>query len=159
MNAYEVMANINRMLAENDKHNEGIKPWNRMNLKWKIDKVYDDLGIFDWWNEELSVSQLKQMKNFLQAAIKRGYDQYVCFKVGAKYCSHGMWAYNRPSTDGYSPDEGGCLYHSFRSGDNYWDVQFDDGRTWAHDLDVEETKGKEDFTLREVDALLAKYNN
>ena len=88
---------------------------------FKISAVFDELSIFDWWNDTLSINQLKQMRTFLQQAIKLGFTGYVCFKVGASGCSHGMWAHKSESTDGYSPD-GDCLFHSFRSGDNYFDM-------------------------------------
>lgn len=92
----------------------------------RIVKVCDELSIFDWWNENLSLSQLKAMRSFLKQAIKMGYDGYVCFKVGAAYCSSGMWAYKALSTDGYSP-KGEFVYRSFYSGKNYWDAQLADG--------------------------------
>lgn len=158
-NANEILKNVNACIAELEEANRtGGCNWDRMSYKgwttnnkvFRIDAVYDELSIFDWWNETLSMSQLKQMQNFLTTAIKLGYTGYVCFKVGAKYCSHGMWAHKNESTDGYSPD-GACLYHSFRSGDNYYDVKFDNGN-WAHDLNED----KSDFTLKEVKAMLAQ---
>jgi len=140
MKAYEVLKNVNTMIesAEAYKAHYG---WAK---RWQIGHVCEDLGIFDWWNEWLSVSQLKQMKKFLEVAIERGFDGYVCFKVGAAGCSHGMWANECDSTDGYSPKEGACLYHSFRSGDNYYDLRRRDG-SWVH----------EDMKLKDVDAELA----
>ena len=98
----------------------------------KISKVYNELGIFDWWNETLSISQMKQMRSFLKTAIDFGYTGYACFKVGAAGCSHGMWAYKEESEDGYSPNYGGCIFHSFRSGDNYYSICNDDG-IWMRD--------------------------
>lgn len=84
-----------------------------------IRMVYDRLSIFDWWSETLSNAKLKQMRSFLKAAIARGYTGYVCFKVGASGCANGMWAYKKPSTDGYSPD-GEALYRSFSPDYTYW---------------------------------------
>ena len=81
--------------------------------------VCGELSIFDWWNDYLSLSQLKDMRRFLREAIKLGYTGYVCFTVGAKDCSNGMWAYKEESKDGFSPD-GEALYKSFVSGSNYW---------------------------------------
>ncbi len=138
MRANEVLENVNKMIEAGS---------NRKGMKWKIGDVYDELGIFDWWNEYLSVSQLKQMKKFLETAIGLGYTGYVCFKVGAKYCSHGMWAYKADSRNGYSPD-GACLHHSFRNGDNYWDVCLDDGK-WVG------TSDHYKLTLKEVKAAIA----
>ena len=112
MNANEVLHNVEDYI---------VKAQSIPNYKFRIDDVFEDLGIFDWWHDYLSVSQLKQMQSFLKTAIKLGYDGYVCFKVGASGCAHGMWAHKNESTTGYSPD-GECLYHSFRNGDNYWDA-------------------------------------
>lgn len=90
-------------------------------MRLRIREVCTDLSIFDWWNDTLSLSQLKAMRSFLKTAIKNGYDGYVCFKVGAKYCASGMWAYKNESTTGYSPD-GEALYRSFQASHNYWDA-------------------------------------
>lgn len=127
---------------------EDFKAERKYSIKYSIAAVCEELSIFDWWNEFLSVSQLKQMQNFLKVAERLGYNGYVCFKVGAKGCSHGMWAYKKESTDGYSPD-GECLWHSFRSGDNDWDVRLADG-DWLHDK-----YEKDSFTLKEVEKELA----
>lgn len=108
---------------------EEIKKMEECPYKWghkvRIEKVYDRMGIFDWWHDYLSLSQLKQMRSFCKTAIKYGYTGYVCFKVGAAGCAHGMWANKRESTNGYSPD-GAELFHSFRNGDNYWGIKNDD---------------------------------
>lgn len=81
--------------------------------------VCDELSIFDWWTERLSISQMKQMRTFLKNAIRLGYTGYVCFKVGASGCANGMWAHTEPTTTGYSPD---CdyLYRSFSPDYTYW---------------------------------------
>ena len=86
--------------------------------------VCDRLSIFDWWPKRLTQSHLKQMRTFIRAAIKLGYDGYVCFKVGATGCANGMWAAKEPSTDGYSPD---CdtLYRSFTPEYTYYSVEKD----------------------------------
>lgn len=118
--------------------------------KLRIEDVCDELSIFDWWNETLSLTQLKQMKKFLEVAGKLGYNGYVCFKVGAAYCAHGMWAYKKESTTGYSPD-GEVLYHSFRNGDNYYDCELPNGK-WMHD-----EEDKYGFTLKEVKDRLAQF--
>lgn len=138
MKAQEILNNVNELIADGEafKKNYGYSE------KWRIRNVCEQLGIFDWWNENLSVSQLKQMKKFLETAIELGYDGYACFKVGASGCSHGMWAHKKDSEDGYSPD-GACLFHSFRSGDNYWDARFDDGKWLGND-------DKFEFTLKEI---------
>ena len=137
-NAQNVLNNVEKCLAELERLAD---PQNtefdsrRHREKWicsrkggywkrtfKIRGVYDELSIFDWWKEELSVSQLKQMRAFLQTAIKLGFDGYVCFKVGATGCSHGMWAHKEESKNGYSP-ECDTLHHSFRCDENYWDLE------------------------------------
>ena len=142
-NAENVLENVNKCIAELE--NVDNSEWDHKRLKrtamrkvrkngrWDYDykssyafyinAVCDELSIFDWWNETLSVSQLKQMKAFLQTAIKLGFKGYVCFKVGASGCAHGMWAHQMESKDGYSPDDDEILFHSFRSGDNYWGVR------------------------------------
>lgn len=141
MNAREVLNNtidqINIMVEFKEKYG--------FSKRVRIDSVYNQLGIFDWWNDYISVSQLKQMKKFLEKAIENGFEGYVCFKVGAKYCAHGMWAHEKESTTGYSPD-GACLYHSFRSGDNYWDMRDDNG-VWMHEKNEED---KYCFTWDEI---------
>ena len=116
--------------------------------QWKIREVCERLSIFDWWNEDLSVSQLQQMRSFLKTAAKLGYNGYVCFKVGAAGCANGMWAHKEETTTGYSPD-GECLYHSFVSGENYYDVQLADG-LWAHEIN----NGKFRYTLAEIKQML-----
>jgi len=83
-------------------------------------QVYDDLSIFDWWTETLSVSKMKQMKSFIENAIRLGYKGYVCFKVGASGCANGMWASTEESKDGCSPDNGNTLYRSFSPDYTYW---------------------------------------
>lgn len=143
MNAKEVLANVVAMIADGEAYNAE----NRRNRRWRIYCVCNELSIFDWWNEYLSVSQLKEMRRFLETAITMGYTGYVCFKVGTKYCANGMWAHKQESEDGYSPD-GECLYHSFVSGANDWDVKLADG-TWLHDRD-----GRCNHSLKEVKAAL-----
>ena len=84
-----------------------------------IRSVYDDLSIFDWWPEKLTINHMKQMRTFLKEAIKLGYTGYVCFKVGASGCANGMWAHKVPTTDGYSP-KGEAIYRSFTPDYTYY---------------------------------------
>ena len=95
----------------------------------EIRQVYDDLSIFDWWPERLTITHMKQMRTFLKEAIKLGYDGYVCFKVGASGCANGMWAYKEDGKeDGgsvYSPD-GDLIYRSFTPDYTYWSFKKDD---------------------------------
>ena len=145
MKANEVLANVTKMIESGEQY----KARCGFSKKWRIYDVCEELGIFDWWNDYMSVSQLKQMKKFLETAIELGYTGYVCFKVGAEGCSHGMWAYKKDSEDGYSLKDGGCLHHSFRGGDNYYDLQFEDGNWLGNDE-------KWQFTLKEIKAALNK---
>lgn len=139
MNAKEVLSNVEYMIANS-----------YSGKKWKIDEYYDRLGIFDWWKDYLTVTDLKQMQKFLKAVIARGFDGYVCFKVGVKYCSHGMWAYKEQSTTGYSLD-GIFIFHSFRPGDNYWDLGIPNDGLLSKKL------GTIDVDLRMVDEALENY--
>lgn len=143
MNANAVLNNVIDMINEGG----AFKARYGYSLKWRIGQVCKDLSIFDWWNEYLSVSQLKQMKKFLEVAIDNGFTGYVCFKVGAAGCSNGMWAHKAESTTGYSPDSE-ALYHSFVNGENYYDYRNADGE-WMHDED-----GNFRFTLKQVKAAM-----
>lgn len=91
----------------------------------RIVDIYDDLSIFNWWPEKLTINHMKQMRTFLREAIKLGYTGYVCFKVGASGCANGMWAHKKESTTGYSPD-GDCLYRSFTPDYTYWQFRKND---------------------------------
>jgi hypothetical protein len=99
-------------------------------LSREIRDVCQELSIFDWWPERLTITRMKQMRTFLKEAIKLGYTGYVCFKVGASGCANGMWAYKEPTTTGYSPD---CdaIYRSFTPDYTYWSF-IKDGR-WFPD--------------------------
>lgn len=151
MNRESVAKNVDALIAVLEGYKvRGMKP------RVRISVVYGNLSIFDWWNDYLSLTQLKQMRDFLKTAGEMGYNGYVCFKVGAKGCSHGMWAFKEESTTGYSPD-GECLHHSFRSGDNYWNVLLPSG-LWLSDRyrNSEGRSEKWEFTLKEVKAALAE---
>ena len=123
--AQQVLNNINLYI-------EDAEAWNKdhhyVKKNWKTRDVCDNLSIFDWWVDELGLSHLKSMKMFVENAIKMGFDGFVCFKVGAKYCASGMWAYKAESTDGYSP-KGEALYRSFYPSGNWWDV-CDENEKW-----------------------------
>ena len=126
-----------------------------INAGWSrpMRSVYNDLSIFDWWTERLSVNQMKQMRTFLKEAIKLGFTGYVCFKVGASGCANGMWAHKEESTDGYSPD-GDCIYRSFTPDYTYYATK-KDGKFYPG----EETDGaKYDSckTTKQLEELLAR---
>ena len=122
-NAEAVLVEVNKMIEEYS--DEAEKSWSGKTKGYLMDKIYDRLSIFDWWVSHLSLSKLKDMKKFLEVAIKLGFKGYVCFKVGATGCSNGMWAHKAESTDGYSP-KGDCIYKSFTPAYNYWQIQKDD---------------------------------
>ena len=129
MNAKEVLSNVEYMIANS-----------YSGKKWKIEEYYDRLGIFDWWKDYLTVTDLKAMQRFLKAVI-------ACFKVGVRHCSHGMWAHKEQSTTGYSPD-GIFIFHSFRPGDNDWDMGLPDGGLLSKRLGV--------VSLSDIDDILSK---
>lgn len=112
-NAKEVL----KVVEEKIKELEASK----YNKYLRINEVCNELSIFDWWNNKLSLTKLKDMRKFLKEAIKLGYTGYVCFKVGSTGCSSGMWAHTTETNDGYSPDSD-FLYKSFTPEYNYWQL-------------------------------------
>lgn len=106
----------------------------------EIGQVYDDLSIFDWWPERLTITHMKQMRTFLREAIKLGYTGYVCFKVGASGCANGMWAHKEEGKvengSVYSPD-GDAIYRSFTPDYTYW--SFNKNGKWLPDGDTRGT--------------------
>lgn len=131
----------------------------RAGQRRKIKDVCEELSIFDWWNEYLSVSQARQMRQFIREAIKLGYTGYVCFKVGASGCSNGMWASVKESTNGYSPD-GPTLYRSFTPSYTYWDITDKNGK-WdfdhEHDCDdIKTIKQLEEYIYAHMDEVYIK---
>ena len=151
MNARECLVNVENLIEELNDVNLGYESMDLNRMTWKgfsskkvfkIEAICDECGIFDWWNETLTVTQLKQMRTFLKQAIKLGFTGYVCFKVGTAGCSHGMWAYKNESDD--------VLYHSFRAGDNYFDMCIND--TWMHEKYAKNDDEYfcPDFTLKQI---------
>ena len=115
-NAENVLAEVNKLIFDLQRERRrGYIP------KYCTVAVCDRLSIFDWWTETLSLSRLKDMRKFLNEAIKLGFTGYVCFKVGVTGCANGMWAHKQSSTTGYSPD-GACLYKSFTPQYEYWQI-------------------------------------
>ena len=104
---------------------ERLNGYISLNKSFKIEDIYDELSIFDWWPETLTRKRMKQMRSFLRLAIKLGFTGYVCFKVGASGCANGMWACKDESTDGYSPD-GDCLYRSFSPDYTYYNAKINE---------------------------------
>ena len=165
-NAENVLKNVEACIAElerlSDPRNTEFDS-NRHITKWisswrgnghrryyfRMRNVCDELSIFDWWNDTLSVSQLKQMRSFLKTAIKLGFKGYACFKVGATGCSHGMWVAKEESTNGYSP-KCDTIFHSFRCDENHWDVEIN-GK-W---MERKEGKDGYKFSLKEIKEALA----
>ena len=117
--------NAKQVLLVVEKYIEQLeKEENPINRKLYIRDVCNELNIFDWWKDCLTISNLKDMKRFLKQSIKLGFKGYVSFKVGVKGCTNGMWAHTDESETGYSPD-GPCLYKTFVDGYNYWSISLD----------------------------------
>ena len=121
-NAQPILDNVNKYIAELTEKKTYLK-----NPYLKTNDVYDDLSIFDWWTDKITLSRLLDMKKFLEEAIKLGFTGYVCFKVGVTGCANGMWANKVPTTTGYSPDHCDFIYKSFTPAYNYWDIIYADG--------------------------------
>ena len=119
-NAQPVLHEVERYIRILEMKHRNFANWSRR-YKLTMDECYDDLSIFDWWVDDLSLTRLKQMRTFLKEAIKLGYTGYVCFKVGVEGCANGMWASKEPTTDGYSPK---CdfMYRSFTTNYTCWDA-------------------------------------
>ena len=157
MNALECLKNVENLMEElsslgnwqynqqrhSHKGYDGSKGYS-----FKISSICDEVGIFDWWNENLSMSQLKDMQSFLKKAIKLGFTGYVCFKVGASGCSNGMWAHKNESTDGYSPD-GDRIYKSFTPSYNRWDANING--EWLQDK-----YANKNITFKELESELTR---
>lgn len=116
-NAQVVLNNVNEILDE-------LECEKRRNVR--ILDVCNQLSIFDWWKDRLTVADLNNMRRFLEVAIELGFTGYVCFKVGVTGCANGMWAHVHESEDGYSP-KGACLYRSFTPAYTYWSFCTEDG--------------------------------
>lgn len=116
--AENILANVEEVINEMEAEKAAL-PFVR--VRREIRPLCGFLSIFDWFNGELSLSQLKQMRSFLKSAISTGYTGYVCFKVGSTGTASGMWAYKVPTSTGYAPD-GACLYRTFQSRLNWWDA-------------------------------------
>ena len=153
--AVRILENVEALIAELEQSSWTYKPERytinyRSVTGFKMDAVYSELSIFDWWKDTLSKSQLKKMAKFLKEAIKLGFTGYVCFKVGATGCSNGMWAHKELSTDGYSPKEGACLYHSFTPDYNEYEVNLGDG--WVYGRNFKTNKELEKFIAENKEA-------
>lgn len=112
-NAAAVLLNVEKRIEELEN--------NPSKSNFRIMEVYDELSIFDWWKDTISLNKLKDMRKFLKEAVKLGFTGYVCFKVGASGCANGMWAHNVPTTNGFSP-ESDFLYKSFTPDYNCWQL-------------------------------------
>ena len=163
LNAAQVLENINKAIAElgavqgissfpNPDRRMVWKGYSSNDKVFKMRAVCDELSIFDWWKDTLSMSQLKQMKSFVETAIKLGFTSYVCFLVGAKGFSHGMWAYTKERLN-YSSYTGDILFHSFRSCDNYWDAKLNG--EWLHEKYSTKENDCPHFTLKQIKEALS----
>lgn len=116
MNTRDCLENVNNLIADLEKSSLN---------RYRMNDIYHRTGIFDWFKDYLTITDLKQMRSFLNNALKLGFEGYVCFKVGATGCANGMWAHKNESTNGYSPD-GDYLYRSFTSEYTYYAVCIDE---------------------------------
>ena len=123
-NAQPVLLAVERYIHILEMKHRNFSSWSRR-YKLTMDECFEELSIFDWWVDDLSLSKLKEMRTFLREAIKLGYTGYVCFKVGATGCANGMWANKLPTTDGYSPRDCDFLYRSFTPAYTYWDITYE----------------------------------
>ena len=129
-NAQAVLAKVNEYIArleEEKKVYEEAYHWSKRRYYYCMREVHRDLSIFDWWTDRLSLSRLKEMRQFLTEAIDLGFTGYVCFKVGVSGCANGMWAYKKESEDGFSPTNDDFLYRSFTTDYVYWDIHLKEG--------------------------------
>lgn len=146
--AEEVLKNVNKMLTEAEyykKHNGKIK--------WYLDslKICEDLSIWKYQDRIMTVSKLKEMKKFLENAIKLGFTGHAFFLVGKKGYGHGMWVYKN-----YHPYNkiNECLYHSFVNGKNYYNYIDKEGK-YLGDKISGKTYRRE-FTLKEIEQEIKK---
>lgn len=127
LNAKPVLEVVENYLRELEEEKERYHCYMKLNIR----KHWRELSIFDWWKDGLSISDLKNMHDFLTTAIEMGFTGYVCFKVGASGCANGMWCHKDVSTDGYSPD-GDFVYRSFTPDYVEWDACINDEILFAH---------------------------
>ena len=125
--------------------------------KIKISDVCEELSIFDWWPEYLTKSKLQEMRQFCKEAIKLGYEGYVCFKVGARGCANGMWAYPELCTEeGYAPSHTATLFRSFTPAYLYWDISNREGKwDWEGKYATEEDRNNNYDRLKTIKDLEA----
>ena len=154
-NAQPVLEAVERYIRILEMKHKMFPKWSRR-YKLTMDECFEDLSIFDWWVDDLSLTRLKEMRTFLKEAIKLGYTGYVCFKVGVAGCANGMWANKLPTTNGYSPK---CdfLYRSFTTNYTYWDITYA-GEEWGKDrLSYKVGKEYDAFkTARDLERALAE---
>lgn len=155
-NAQPVLLAVEKYIRILEIRHKNYPKW-YMGYKLYMRECCNDLSIFDWWVEDLSLTRLKEMRAFLKEAIKLGYTGYVCFKVGVSGCANGMWANKLPTTDGYSPK---CefLYRSFTTDYTYWDITFE-GKTgkdsrlsYSLGYDFDDLK-----TIKDLERAIAEY--
>lgn len=116
MNVAEALKNVQSLIEKKEAGNR-ISIW----------EVYRQVGIFDWFKDSLSLSDLKNMKSFLNTALKMGFTGHVDFKVGCAGTANGMWAHKATSPTGYSPD-GPFIYRSFTPSYTRWAIKGEDDK-------------------------------
>ena len=78
--------NAKQVLLVVEKYIEQLeKEENPINRKLYIRDVCDELNIFDWWKDCLTISNLKDMKRFLKQSIVDGSDYWLISLDGENY--------------------------------------------------------------------------
>ena len=57
-NAEAVLDEVNILINNYEKDADKAHFWSERPTGYKMEKVYDRLSIFDWWNDYLSLTQL-----------------------------------------------------------------------------------------------------
>lgn len=153
MLAYECLNTVNKLLdalegkIELTQKEKGT--YGYYNNTWTGKKYYSRYSVKNYINltgtdrSQVTKTMLKEMKKFLEKAIKFGFIGDVKFRIGY---DNGMYASTRVTQEGY--DEGQLiLYHNFGSERKYWQL-----RTGRKIIGEDCTKEKE------IKELIEKYN-
>lgn len=83
------------------------------NKNINIDEYYRALNIFDYFKDELTIQDLKDMLQFINFAESLGFDKECTFRVGIEGCASGMWAKNNFEQE---------IYRTFLPENNYYSI-------------------------------------
>lgn len=130
----EVLFHVNKMLnymetkeglTEEEKRMYEYTP-SRWGRREYFDCYYNQnrLGIETYKRNQLTKTMLKDMKMFLDEAVKYGFLGDVRFRNGAR---DGMWASSRTGSEEEKKGET-VLYHTFNSDYSYWKIFNDKGK-------------------------------